>query len=50
VAGTKVICNPRGFTKTFNVDANPQFNRELVLPVYFENELYQQNAKKNKIK
>jgi predicted phosphodiesterase len=48
INGTKVICNPRGFSKTFNLDANPQFNRELVLPVYFENELEQQNTKKIK--
>lgn len=49
VEGTKVICNPRGFAKTFNVDANPHFNRELILPLHFENELIQTSAKKNKM-
>lgn len=49
VEGTKVICNPRGFAKTFNVDANPHFNRELILPIHFENSLVEKNTKKNKI-
>lgn len=49
VEGTKVLCNPRGFAKTFNVDPNSQFNRELILPVEFNNELTYMQAKKNKM-
>lgn len=49
VEGTKVVCNPRGFSKTFNVDANMSFNRELILPLSFENDLTIPNVKKNKI-
>ena len=49
VEGTQVICNPRGFAKTFNVDANHNFQRELILQLYLENELNQKNPKKNKL-
>lgn len=49
VEGTNIVCNPRGFAKTFNVDANHNFQRELILPLYLENELNQKNPKKNKL-
>lgn len=49
VEGTKVVCNPRGFAKTFDVDANYKFNRQLILPVNFENDLLVQKTKKNKM-
>lgn len=49
VEGTKVMCNPRGFARTFNVDPNSHFNRELILPVEFNNELTYMQAKKHKM-
>lgn len=48
VEGTKVICNPRGFSKTFDVDANNSFNRQLILPVTFEHDIVPSTMKKNK--
>ncbi len=48
VEGTKVVCNPRGYAKTFNVDANHEFNRQLILPVTFDNELNKEIIKKMK--
>lgn len=49
VEGTRVICNPRGFAKTFDVNQNYKFNRELILPVNFENDLSVQKTRKNKM-
>lgn len=49
VEGTKVVCNPRGFSRIFDVDANLNFNRELILPVTFDNELISKTGKKVKI-
>lgn len=48
VEGTKVVCNPRGYAKTFNVDANHEFNRSLILPVTFDNEFNKSVIKKMK--
>jgi Icc-related predicted phosphoesterase len=33
VEGTKVVCNPRGYSKVFNMSSNSAFNRELILPL-----------------
>ena len=32
VEGTHVICNPRGFSKTFNLSPNAQFDKTIILP------------------
>lgn len=49
VEGTKVVCNPRGFSRKFDIDANQEFNRSLILPVTFEYDNTEKNSKKNKI-
>ena len=46
VKGTKVICNPRGFSKTFNVDANNNFQRELLLNLDMHLDLSEINTMK----
>lgn len=33
IEGTKVICNPRGNSKLFNLSSNPSFDKELVVEI-----------------
>lgn len=49
VEGTKVLCNPRGFSRIFDVDANPNFKRDIILPVQFEHEANTTITKKIKL-
>lgn len=49
IEDTRVICNPRGFSKKFNVDANNSFNRQLILPVTFNRDLNPSMIKKIKM-
>lgn len=46
---TKVVCNPRGYSKNFDIDANYNFNRKLILPLYLDNNLENKLNTKNKI-
>lgn len=48
VEGTKVICNPRGVSKTYNISSNNLFNRDLIVNVDFKPENNSINSKKSK--
>ena len=33
IEGTKVVCNPRGYSKLFNLSQNENFNKELTIEI-----------------
>lgn len=49
VEGTRVVCNPRGFSRIFNMAQNQNFNKELILSLDNYYDLSNILDKKNKI-
>ncbi len=49
VEGTKVVCNPRGVSKIFNISENVNFNKNLILNVKNHNKENEIMVKKNKL-
>lgn len=48
IEGTKVQCNPRGYSKLLDLSSNHLYDKDLILPIIFEKEL--NNITKQKIK
>lgn len=47
VEGTRVVCNPRGYSKVYNMSQNEQFNKELILPIEYSNEMKEDSTMNN---